>query len=466
MSALPPSEPVSAGRAAAALALADALTGRRFVTEALREFRTTGELQGREAALAMELAQGAVRNVYTIEHVLGVLARFNRSRTPALVRAILYTAVYQLLWLHRIPPFAAVDEAVKLARRLARGRTPALVNAVLRRVTAALVERRVPWQRLDATQVRVNWGQACRFGVAVLPDATHDLGLHLAAATGERAARYAALEARHGRDLAEAVAWASRAIPPIVGQRNPLRSVAAEWTEALQQAVPEAEICGDTAYLPASAAVAELPLFATGQMFVQDTTAHAAALAVGAQPGERVLDLCAAPGGKSLVLALQMQDRGEVLACDNSAERLLHVHENVARLGLTCVREHVLGSDASVADFGAGLFDAALVDAPCSNTGVIARRPEARLGLTSQKLRSLVTTQRELIVRAAAGVRPGGRLVYSTCSIEPTENEEVVHWFLVGNTGWRLEQQETTLPTWGARRLQWRDGGYYARMCH
>ena len=197
---------------------------------------------------------------------------------------------------------------------------------------------------------------------------------------------------------------------------------------------------------------------------MQDVTARAAALLVDARPGESVLDFCAAPGGKSIVLAQQMGDRGEVLACDASPERILRVRENTRRLRLTSIRTHLIRtSDASESDL-TRMFDAALVDVPCANTGVIARRPEARLGLTTEKLASLVELQRALLRRAAASVRPGGRLVYSTCSIEPQENGQIVEAFVAETPAWELVTSQTTLPTWGPRLSDWRDGGFAALL--
>jgi 16S rRNA (cytosine967-C5)-methyltransferase len=457
---------VADGRAAAALAVARALSGRGFVADALRSWRDAEILASREAALAMEIGLGAVRHAVTIEHLLGRLARFRRERTSPRLRAVLYTATYQIIWMDRVPAFAAVDQGVELARQLVRGRASAMVNAVLRRLTDAIAEHRVPWRRLDSTQVRVSWESACRFNTPVLsePDGGGDLRGYLAAAAGERPDRYAGLVARYGPERAEAVAWASQAIPVTVFQRNALRISREAFGQSLRADFGESvEFAGDAAFLPAGASVLESPTFASGLAFVQDPTAHAAALAIGAQPGERVLDLCAAPGGKSVVLALQMGNQGEVVACDRDPQRLVRVDENVRRLGLTCIRTRPLTSLADLSG-ETDLFDAALVDAPCSNTGVIARRPEARLGLTSHKLRSLVQVQGELLRAAASRVRPGGRLVYSTCSLEPEENEQVVAAFLDESPAWGLDIQQTTLPAWGPRPSHWRDGGFFARL--
>ena len=195
--------------------------------------------------------------------------------------------------------------------------------------------------------------------------------------------------ARFGPERAEAVAWASQAVPVSVLQRNPLRATPAVFEQALRASFGESvELPGDAAFIGPSSSLLDTPAFTAGLAFVQDATAHAAARAIAAQPGERVLDLCAAPGGKSVVLALDLRDRGEIVACDRVSGRLALVEENLARLGLKCVRTQLLPDEVADALNAPPRFDAALADVPCSNTGVIARRPEARLGLTSRKLRA------------------------------------------------------------------------------
>ncbi|MBK9128994.1 MAG: hypothetical protein IPM13_14505 [Phycisphaerales bacterium] len=452
-------------RAAAAVAVADALSGKHFVHDTLRMLRDQDRLDARDAALAGEIALGTVRHTLTIEHVLGTLARFDRARTPAAVRAILCGAAYQLIWLDRIPVYAAVDEAVQLARAMISPRAASMVNAVLRRVADALGQRVVPWTRDDPAQIRTGWDRACQFKREVLPPAREaDPEGHLAAAAGERPARIAALRRRYGLAVATEIAWASQATPPLVVQRNALRASAAEFRAALAALSTHVEFVGDDrAYLPAGTALLDCPAFAAGHFYVQDATAHEAAAAVEAAAGERILDLCAAPGGKSVALAISMQDSGVVVACDPDPRRLQRVVANIGRLGLTAIQARVL-SPADAAAVRDEHFDAVLVDAPCSNTGVVARRPEARLGLTSRKLRSLVATQAELLARALGQVRPGGRVVYSTCSVEPEENDHLVRQVLGGASGWRIEAEHTTLPAWGPRLADWRDGGYWARL--
>jgi 16S rRNA (cytosine967-C5)-methyltransferase len=450
------------GRTAAVLAVGDALIGRRFASEALRALRAAGRIAGREAPLAMEIAQGAVRHLVTIEHVLASVARFDRHRTPARLRAVLYTAAYQIIWMDRIPPFAAADQAVELARRLVRGRAPGMVNAILRRLTGALTDRGTDWERLNPTHVRVDWTRAAVFDRAVLPDTE---AAYLPAAAGESARRWAALCEQYGAAQAEAVAWASQAVPVTVLQRNPRRATVEAFRSQLQHACGKhAAVTDDMAFVAPTVAVMDLDVFQEGLVYVQDGTARLAAGAVDAQPGERVLDLCAAPGGKTVALALAMNDRGAVVACDTEANRLGRVDANVMRLGLSCVHTRLLSKEDAGPVAGSQPIDAALVDVPCSNTGVIARRPEARLGLTRKKLDALRHVQHALIRRAAEPVRPGGRLVYSTCSIEPEENEGVVAAFVKEHADWRIDVQQTTLPAWGPAWSDWRDGGYFARL--
>ncbi len=454
------------GRTAAVEAVTAALQERGFVADILRGFRAAGRLDSREAGLAMEIGLGATRHAITSEHVLRSVARYDPRRVRPGLRAAFLAATYQIIWMDRVPVFAAVDESVSLARRRHGPRAAGMINAVLRRLTGSLAERRTPWQRLDERHVRVSWSDACSFKHPVLPspDESHHYD-HLAAATGEHANRYRALCHTYGDDAAEQISWASQAVPPLVLHANSLRIDGEGWAEQLRaQHGEHAEIDGLRAWLPPTVAITELPLFHAGRAYVQDTTAHVAATAVDARPGERVLDLCAAPGGKSMTVAIAMSDRGEVIACDVNEARIKRVRDNAARLGLASIHARMVADDPQAPLDELGMFDAALVDAPCSNSGVVARRPEARLRLNAQKLRSLVMGQVHLLDRAAAAVRPGGRLVYSTCSIEPDENEQVVATFLEARPDWQMQDQHTTLPAWGPALHGWRDGGYLARL--
>jgi len=166
--------------------------------------------------------------------------------------------------------------------------------------------------------------------------------------------------------------------------------------------------------------------------------------ALAPQPGESVLDFCASPGTKTTQIVEAMGDRGRIVACDRREEKLEPIRRTVAARGLSSVTVCLSGGAASAAPPGG--FDAALVDAPCSNTGVLARRVEARWRLRPEDLEELPRIQSVLLGRAAGLVRPGGRIVYATCSLQREENEEVVKAFLAANPSWRFVRSDLILP--------------------
>jgi 16S rRNA (cytosine967-C5)-methyltransferase len=194
--------------------------------------------------------------------------------------------------------------------------------------------------------------------------------------------------------------------------------------------------------LRAADSAERLPGFVEGEFYIQDPSTLPAVELIGAQPGERVLDVCAAPGGKTTCLAQLMQNRGEIVAEDSSAERLKQVVANCARLGVTCAT--IRQSRAN--DATETWFDRVLVDAPCSNTGVLRRRVDARWRLRGEDIARLAAEQLALLQSAARRVKRGGALVYSTCSLEPEENRGVVEAFLKSNAEFSLDRCVETFP--------------------
>lgn len=453
------------GREAAFRSLLAALEKGIYAHESLAAMRAAGRLEPREAGLAREIALGTLRHWLTLARVVAAVAKVDRGRMTRRHQAIVYSAVYQVIWMDRVPLFAAVDEAVDLARRVISARAAPFVNAVLRAVCRSVRERCTAWQPNQSALIRVGWDRACAFCTPVLPDPAGDgRERYLAAATGERLERVRSLFETYGEE-AETALWASQATPAIVVQRNALRVSASAFIESARKHFGDAaEVSGDAAWLQSAEGLAEWPLFASGGAYVQDGTALAAARAVGARAGERVLDLCAAPGGKSIAMALEMGDHGEIVACDLDPQRVEMIRDNTRRLALNCVHACAINADRSWPPEARGQYDAAIVDAPCSNTGVFARRPEARLRFDPARLRPLIDRQAALLRRAAQHVRPGGRLVYSTCSIEPRENERVVEAFLRTHRGWTAQDSRVVLPGWGAKLSDWRDGGFAARL--
>jgi 16S rRNA (cytosine967-C5)-methyltransferase len=196
-----------------------------------------------------------------------------------------------------------------------------------------------------------------------------------------------------------------------------------------------------------------LPSFRDGWFYIQDPSTLLAARELGAQPGEIILDLCAAPGGKTTFIAQLINNDGQIIACDISDERLKLVQENCARLGVTCVET------VSAFRFPLSAFDRVLVDAPCSNTGVMRRRVDLRWRISPEEILRLRQTQLDLLKLAATKLKPGGILVYSTCSLEPEENSEVVKEFLREHKNFKLESERELLPF--ADNV---DGAFVARL--
>ncbi len=200
--------------------------------------------------------------------------------------------------------------------------------------------------------------------------------------------------------------------------------------------------------------IRDLPGYAEGWFTVQDESAMRVASALAPEPGESVLDLCAAPGGKTTHLAELMRNAGRIVACDVDERRLQTVNTLAQRLGLTIIETRRLQGEEAPP----GLFNRVLVDVPCSNTGVLGKRPEARWRLRPDDLRQLVTLQTRLLRLAVECVRPGGTIIYSTCSIEPEENRQLVEAVLRETPGLRLEADEETVPGMPS------DGGYWATL--
>jgi 16S rRNA (cytosine967-C5)-methyltransferase len=225
-----------------------------------------------------------------------------------------------------------------------------------------------------------------------------------------------------------------------------------------------------------------LPSFQQGWFYVQDPSTLLAVSELDPQPGESVLDLCAAPGGKLAYIAQLMRNEGRILACDNNSARLELLKENCARLGITCVETALLSTLAAPSSVpsaeamlakedrppvlrsaldegGSPLFDRILIDAPCSNTGVMRRRVDLRWRLRLEEIHRLQAAQLELLRQAAPRLKPGGTMVYSTCSLEPEENREVIARFLGQAPGFSLERERELLPF--TDRV---DGAYVARL--
>ena len=432
---------VRSARGAAFAALTAFAADRRVrVDAALDRFG----LPARDAALALEIARGVVRRQSLLDHVAAGHCARGLPNDPRLLAA-LRVGIYQLLFLERVPAHAAVGESVELVGPRERG----FVNAVLRRVAAAVESRPAdpsrPMQEVAlGAQRRVLLAQP-------LPDPAEDLPGWLAVVSGLPRFLLARWLAQHGESTTRALADAADRRPGLH-----LRAVAVTRDELAARLIAE-RVEVEPAVHPrllrwtGGALPFTSEAFAAGLFVVQDPTAVRAAEAVGAEEGERVLDLCAAPGTKATLLAEAVGARGAVAAFDLDDTRRAKIAENAARLRMPWLRVVTDPGDSAP-------FDRVLVDAPCSNTGVLARRVEVRHRLEPETIEWMARGQRELLQRALELVRPGGRVVYATCSIEPEECDAVVETVLAAG-GAQLVQRELTWPD-----PPLHDGGYHALL--
>ncbi|KAA0218346.1 methyltransferase domain-containing protein [bacterium] len=353
------------------------------------------------------------------------------------------------------------------------------VNACVRRL-GEFVKRADDTDNLEPASAQF-WRERARLGhgrfvvakLPIFPDPEKDLAGHLAIACGLERWFIDVLLEQHGPQGAKAVALASIQPPPLWVRVNRLKTnpeeLAGQWSAAGLQV----ERQGDALRLPENTRVVELPGFASGAFYVQDLTSQQVAPTLGARAGETVLDLCAAPGGKTGHLAELTGDRAKVLACDVAPEKIERIQENMARLGYQSVATVL--ADARRVRFPER-FDRVLIDAPCSNSGVLGRRVEARHRLNVAIVRELSQSQAAILENAARNLKPGGSLLYSVCSVLMEEGVDIVRKFMTSRpqadepgangvqqsregAGWEMRSEHIVLPRPGHS-----DGMYWAVM--
>lgn len=389
---------------------------RPHADELLHTALESAALPPRERALVMELFYGVLRRLTELDFVI---ARFREGELDAETRAVLRLGLYQLFHT-RIPTFAAVAETVSLTRR-----SGGLVNAVLRRADR---ERAAVLAALDAAPPEVRWSHPA----FLLEKWTSAFGGGAAQALAE---------------------WNNSPAPVIVRANTLAASV-----EELRAALPEAE---PHPFHPLSLIVPRIPpeWIERGLCYVQDPSTLAAGDLLAPQPGETVLDACAAPGGKTTYLAALMQNRGRIVACDLWESRVARLRDNCRRLGATIAEPMALDTMKESPVLAPASFDRILIDAPCSNTGVIRRRVDVRWRLTEEDFMRMPEQQLALLRRCAGLLKPGGTLVYSTCSLEPEENEHVAEEASRAIPGLRLQALRHLRP-W----VDQVDGAFSARF--
>lgn len=369
-------------------------------------------LKEADKALATELVNGVLKWKIRLDWIINFFLDKNRQEIPAAVRDALRLALYQILHLDRIPAFAAVNESVNIVKASQGRQWGGLVNAVLRNYLRN--PESVTWPDLAPEPV-----------LAVMLATSHPKWL---------VQRW--LE-RYGVEATLELGLANNRIPEVFFRVNPLKINSAEFEHHLKDqgiVFKKFEVPGfyKSSALPA---LETLALYQEGYLSIQDASAGLAVALLQPQAGMTIIDLCAAPGGKSTRMAELMGDQGQIFSVDRKSNRLGLVRKTCQRLGIT--QMHLIVANA--ANVALAPADAVLADVPCSGLGVLAKKPDLKWRRTPDDITALSQVQAQILAHAASLVKPGGHLVYSTCTIEPEENEQVVEKFLAENKQFKIE---------------------------
>ncbi len=382
-----------------------------------------GPLTGPDRGLLTELVYGTLRRQGALDHVIRSFSTQKPEKLQRAVLLLLRLGLYQLLYLDRIPAPAAVNETVKLAHQAAP-RATGFINAILRR--ADRERDAIPW-----------------------PDERTDPAGHIAAVHSHPRWLVEQWLRQLGPAETAELAKAMSEPPPFTVRVNTLKTdrdrLRARLAEEGATAVP-CRYSPDGLVLTTHPALAALPSFREGLFTVQDEASQCAALLLAPRPGDRLLDLCAAPGGKTTHCAQLMENRGEIIACDVAPRKLRFIEETADRLGITIVTTRQLDGARAAETLPRERFDRVLVDAPCSGIGVIRRNPEGKWWKTPENILELADVQRRLLASAADTVAPGGILVYATCSTSEEENKAVVENLLTQRRDFVLENGRDLFP--------------------
>jgi len=402
---------------------------------------------GRDQALLEQLVKGTLDWRGRIDAVLDGVVKGGISSLTPWIRNILRLGTYQILFLDRIPPEVAVHESVELAKRYGHRGTIGLVNAVLRKVAAQAQAGTTPGPVPAGEQ------QDEAEGIAAM----YSHPLWMARRWIEQLGAAETIELCRTNNQAWPLCLLTNTLK--ISTPDLRRALHAEGLEC--HPAPYHPDCTIVDALPHDIRLNELSAYRDGLFLVQDESSAFVARVVDPQPGEFVVDLCSAPGGKAANMAMLMRDQGRILAVDLHPKRLGMVEANRARLGVSIV-ETVSADGRSVQlDRPA---DRVLVDAPCSGLGALGRRSDARWNKSEDDLPRLRALQLELLRHAATLLRVGGRLVYSTCTIDPEENEGIVREFLRDNTAYRAIEASDGLPCLPSALVD--EHGYYHTWPH
>lgn len=432
-----------------------------FAQELISERCLQGDLSGRDKSLLTELVNGVIRYRLSLDTLITFFSKISLNKIEPWVLYSLRVALYQIVYLDKIPISAAVNTSVGLVKKLVR-RTDAVrfTNAILRSIERSIQNKSACGSEVTHPQKALyrrenTW---CTFHHTIFPDPGKHLSSHIAINYSHPEWLVRRWISRYGKEKTIEICKTGNRVPRLFLRINQRKISTQEFVALLDKNGIGSHTIGN-AIVVDNVAISEIPGFGEGLFFVQDISAMKVAQFLRVEKSQTVLDTCAAPGGKTTHIAELLGETGRVYALDISFKRLELIKENCLRMGIRNVS--LVCGDASGEKIPFTIkFDRVLIDAPCSNTGVLARRVEARWRLKEGDIHKLASLQYSILKTGASSLKSDGYLVYSTCSIEPEENQDVIKKFIEGESHFCLDAEESYLPGANAG-----DGGYMARLC-
>ncbi|NEO85057.1 MAG: 16S rRNA (cytosine(967)-C(5))-methyltransferase [Spirulina sp. SIO3F2] len=390
----------------------------RALQQASQNKNTEQRLNPQDRGLVTELVYGCVRRQRTLDALIDQLGKRPAAQQPPKLRLVMHLGLYQLRYLDHVPPSAAVNTSVDLAKALQLKKLAGVVNGMLRQYLRA-TEGQSDILKLPTDPVA--WlGVKHSFPNWLIAQWSQDYGLE---------------------QTEQFCDWFNQ--PATIDLRvNPLQTTRSQLQTDLKAAgvlaQPVAAAPQALRLVSSPGAIPKLPGFNAGHWTVQESSAQLVTHLLDPQPGETVIDACAAPGGKTTHIAELMQNQGEIIACDRTPHRLKKVTANAKRLQLEIVTTH--NGDSTQITHWRG--DRVLLDVPCSGLGTLHRHPDIRWRQTPETIAELATLQTQLLNQASTWLKPGGHLVYATCTLNPQENEAVIKQFLATHPDWAIAPPE------------------------
>ena len=378
------------------------------------------EINDLDKSLLTEIVNGVLRWQMKLDWVLNGFFHGNFTKAEVTVKNSLRAALYQIMFLDKVPHHAAVNEAVEFVKRIRGEKAGNLVNAVLRNII----------RNIDGIHY---------------PDVTIDAAKYFAVMYSHPVWVVRRWMNRFGFAETEKLLHANNERPNLSLRINTSKTTVENFLELLRSqnvVFEKSKYLGNFVRTTNLSNISQTELFRKGFFSVQDESAGIACQLLGVQPGDRVIDMCAAPGGKTNFIGEMLHGKGEVIAVDKYATRLNLVKSSCERLGIANVK--IVAADSK--EFSTEPADKVLLDAPCSGLGVLAKKPDVKLKRDADDIRDLVNLQRLLIENAATLVKNGGVLVYSTCTTEPEENFGIIRMFLQQHPEFDIDSAAQFVP--------------------